>query len=125
MVYGFMEYEINKIYYLIYDGPEQPMDSGQTRLPLTPISRRQHSPAWVVQKAGPTHIMAAAPPTPASPRAPAPSPAAAGKKVEAAVPDTARRANPPATTGKLTRSSQIDQSLLSSMSHLQDSCFYR
>ena len=98
--------------------------SGQTRLPLVPVVRRQHSPARDVQKAGPTHIKAAAPPTPASPRAPAPSPAAAGKKVEAAAPVTARRANPPATTGKLTRSREVYLLLLSSISHLQDSCFY-
>ena len=64
--------------------------------------RRQHPPALEVQNIGPTHIKAAAPPIPTSPRAPAPA-ATAGKRLEAATPDTASRANPPATTGKLTR----------------------
>ena len=64
------------------------------------MARRQHWPELVVQNCGPTHIMAAAPPTPSRP-SPAPS---TGKMAE--VPKTpvpASRAKPPDTTGKLTR----------------------
>ena len=111
VIIGFSEYKVNRIiinieYKSSYDRSEQ--ESGQPRLPLTSLARRQHCPAREVQYAGPTHIKAAAPPTPTSPRAPAPSPAARGKKVEAAVPVRARRANPPVTTGKLTTNRQIE-----------------
>ena len=102
----YIEINMNIEYKSSYDRSEQ--ESGQTRLPLPSLARRQHCPAREVQYAGPIHIKAAAPPTPASPRAPTPSPAATGRKLVAATPVRARRANPPVTTGKLTRSRQIE-----------------
>ena len=108
--------------------PKYQQEAGQSVSPLSPAIKKQHCPLAATHNIGPPHsamairVIPAAPATPTSPRPPstgaippapivarAPAaPAAPAPTALLATPLTARRAKPPATTGKFTENKIIN-----------------